>query len=510
MTLDRSAFFIDGGWAAPATTGTIQVVSPHSEQVVATVPEGSNADIDAAVAAARRAFDEGPWPRMSPEERIEVIQAFSMLYAGKLAEMAELITIEMGSPTSFANLAQSPAPWMQIESFLAIAREFAWEETRPGALGGDVIVRREPVGVVAAIPPWNVPQFTTISKVVPALLAGNTVVVKPAPETPLDTYLMAELLARGRRTRRGRQHRRRRARGGRAPGRAPGHRQGRVHRLDRRRAQDRRRVRRAAEAGVAGARRQVGRDRPRRRRPRRHHGGPEVRRPDELRPGLRRADPDPGVAEATTPPSSTRSPRRSRACASGTRPIRPPRSARWSPQRQQERVEKYIALGQEEGARVVVGGNGMPDGLSTGWYVRPPSSPTSTTGCGSPRRRSSARSCRSSPYDDVDDAVRIANDSDYGLAGTVWTADQEAGLDVARRVRAGTYGVNTYTMDFAAPSAASRTPASAASSAPRAWRSTPSSRPSTRPPPPCSRSPDPAESAEVARRVGRSCRPGPT
>ena len=194
MSLDRDAFYIDGGLRAPETTATIQVVSPHSEQVIATVPEASYADVDASVAAARQAFDHGPWPRMSPQERIAVVEAFSVLYAGKLTEMAELITLEMGSPTSFSQLAQAPAPWMQIEAFLAIAREFPWEAPRPGALGSDVVVRHEPVGVVAAIPPWNVPQFTVLSKVVPALLAGCTVVVKPAPESPLDCYLMAELL----------------------------------------------------------------------------------------------------------------------------------------------------------------------------------------------------------------------------------------------------------------------------------------------------------------------------
>ena len=193
MSLDQTTFFIDGDWAAPATGDTIQVVSPHSEQVIATVPEGSVADIDAAVAAARRAFDQGPWPRMSPEERIEVVQNFSNLYAGKLGDMAELISTEMGAPLSFSNLAQAPAPWMQIEAFLTIARSFPWEESRAGSLG-EVIVRHEPVGVVAAIPPWNVPQFTIMSKLIPALLAGCTIVIKPAPETPLDTYLMAELL----------------------------------------------------------------------------------------------------------------------------------------------------------------------------------------------------------------------------------------------------------------------------------------------------------------------------
>jgi aldehyde dehydrogenase (NAD+) len=108
--------------------------------------------------------------------------------------MAEIISTEMGAPLSFSNLAQAPAPWMQIEAFLGIAREFPWEEERAGVLGSPVVVRREPVGVVAAIPPWNVPQFTIMSKLVPALLSGCTIVIKPAPETPLDTYLMAELL----------------------------------------------------------------------------------------------------------------------------------------------------------------------------------------------------------------------------------------------------------------------------------------------------------------------------
>ena len=186
MSLDRDAFYIDGGWRTPASDATLQVVSPHSEEVIATVPEASVGDVDAAVAAARKAFDEGPWPRMTPAERIAVIEAFSGLYAAKLTEMAELISLEMGSPTSFSQLAQSPAPWMQIESFLAIAREFPWEAARPGSLGSDVVVRHEPVGVVAAIPPWNVPQFTVMSKVVPALLADDELDESAVAVRPVD------------------------------------------------------------------------------------------------------------------------------------------------------------------------------------------------------------------------------------------------------------------------------------------------------------------------------------
>jgi betaine-aldehyde dehydrogenase len=120
-------------------------------------------------------------------------------------------------------------------------------------------------------------------------------------------------------------------------------------------------------------------------------------------------------------------------------------------QRQQERVEKYIALGQEEGARLALGGNGMPDGLSSGWYVRPTIFADVDNGMRIAQEEIFGPVLSVIPYDDVTDAVRIANDSDYGLAGTVWTGDDEVGLDVARQVRAGTYGVNTYTMDFAAP-----------------------------------------------------------
>ncbi|QWF23455.1 aldehyde dehydrogenase [Nocardioides sp. LMS-CY] len=449
MSLDRTTFFIDGDWAAPASGDTIQVVSPHSEQVVATVPEGSKADIDAAVAAARRAFDEGPWPRLTPEERIDVVQNFSNLYAAKLGEMAELISTEMGAPVSFSNLAQAPAPWMQIEAFLGIARTYPWEETRTGALG-EVIVRREPVGVVAAIPPWNVPQFTIMSKLVPALLAGCTIVIKPAPETPLDTYLMAELLqeagvpagvvnivAAGREV-------------GEHLVRHPG-------------------VDKVAFTGSTAAGRTIA-----------SICGEQLKRVSLELGGKSAAIvlDDADLAAIMEGLKFTALMNSGQACVAQTRilasranygavvdalaeavsgmvvgdPLDP--ATEIGPmvaQRQQERVEKYIALGQEEGARVVVGGNGMPDGLTSGWYVRP------TVFADVDNRMRIAQEEIFGPvlsviaYDDVDDAVRIANDSEYGLAGTVWTGDVDAGLDVARRVRTGTYGVNTYTMDFAAP-----------------------------------------------------------
>jgi aldehyde dehydrogenase (NAD+) len=120
-------------------------------------------------------------------------------------------------------------------------------------------------------------------------------------------------------------------------------------------------------------------------------------------------------------------------------------------ERQQERVEKYIALGQEEGAKVVAGGSGRPEGHDKGWYVRPTVFADVDNGMRIAQEEIFGPVLSVIPYDGVDDAVRIANDSEYGLAGSVWTADREAGLDVARRVRTGTYGVNAYSMDFNAP-----------------------------------------------------------
>jgi betaine-aldehyde dehydrogenase len=119
--------------------------------------------------------------------------------------------------------------------------------------------------------------------------------------------------------------------------------------------------------------------------------------------------------------------------------------------RQQERVESYIALGQQEGARVVVGGNGMPDGIDRGWYVRPTVFADVDNSMRIAQEEIFGPVLVVIPYEDEADAIAIANASEYGLAGTVWTADADRGMEIARRVRTGTYGINRYMMDFAAP-----------------------------------------------------------
>jgi betaine-aldehyde dehydrogenase len=442
--------YIGGEWVEPAGKATIDVISPHSEELVGRVPEGTEADVDRAVAAARDAFDTGEWPSLTPEERIAAVQKFCDLYAAAIPELAEVITEEMGSPITFSNLAQSPAPWMMLNTFLQVAAEYPWEERRQGVLGSDVIVRREAAGVVGAIVPWNVPQFVTMSKLAPALITGCTIVIKPSPETPLDGFKMAEILDEA------------------------GIPKGVVSIIPAGREVGEHLVKhpdvdKIAFTGSTAAGRRIA-----------AICGEQLKR-CTLELGGKSAAiilDDADLASTVEGLKFASLMNNGQACVAQTRilasrgrydevvdavagmvaalAVGDPHDAATEvgplvAERQQERVEKYVALGQEEGAKVVVGGNGRPDGMEKGWYVKPTVFSNVDNSMRIAQEEIFGPVVAVIPYDDPDDAVRIANDSDYGLAGSVWTADIDAGLDIARRVRAGTYGVNQYTMDFVAP-----------------------------------------------------------
>jgi betaine-aldehyde dehydrogenase len=443
--------FIGGEWVDPAGSEVIEVISPHTEEVVGKVPEATTADVDRAVAAARAAFDGGEWSLAKPEERIAAVQRFSDIYAARMMDLAQVITDEMGSPISFSQLAQTPAPWMMLNTFIAEAAKYPWEEERTGVLGSPVIVRSEGVGVVAAIVPWNVPQFVTMSKLAPALLSGSSIVIKPAPETPLDAMVMAEMLAEA----------------GIPKGVVsviPAGREVGEHLV---RHKD---VDKVAFTGSTAAGRTIA-----------AICGEQLKRVSlELGGKSAAIILDDADLEATMGGLKFASlMNNGQACVAQTRILASRKrydevvdalaetvrgmsvgdpndpTTEIGPlvaERQQERVDKYIALGQEEGARVVVGGNGRPDGISKGWYVQPTVFADVTNDMRIAQEEIFGPVLAVIPYDDVDDAVRIANDSEFGLAGSVWTGDPNGiGMDVARRVRTGTYGINQYTMDFIAP-----------------------------------------------------------
>ena len=179
------AFFIDGGWAAPAGGGTIEVVDPATEQVIGTVPQGTAADVDRAVAAARAALPA--WSATAAADRAKLLSALADGLAARGEEIARTISAEMGSPIGFARKVQAALPVTVLRSYAELLAEYPFEERI-----GNSLVLREPAGVVGAITPWNYPLHQVVAKVAPALAAGCTVVLKPSEVAPLCTYLLAE------------------------------------------------------------------------------------------------------------------------------------------------------------------------------------------------------------------------------------------------------------------------------------------------------------------------------
>jgi acyl-CoA reductase-like NAD-dependent aldehyde dehydrogenase len=445
------ALFVGGQWTAPSTDQTIEVISPHSETLVARVAAAGAADVDAAVTAARSAFDEGPWPRVPVAERIDVVRRLAKLYGERKAEMAQAISSELGAPITFAGRAQVGLPMMMMAAFCDLAESYPWQETRPGFFGSDIHIRREPIGVVAAIVPWNMPQFLTVTKLIPALLAGCTVVLKPAPESPLDALLLAEMLAEI----------------GLPPGVVsvlPGDGELGAH-LVAHPGVDKvsftgstaagRRVAQACGAGLKRVSLELG-------------GKSAAIVLDDADPAAVAA----GIRSASLSNSG-------QICNALTRILLPANrsddfvdalAAEMSSmvvgdpadpatqvgplvaQRQQQRVRDYIDTGEREGARRVLGGTELPDGVERGWYVRPTLFTNADNSMRIAREEIFGPVLTVIPYQDEDDAVHIANDSDYGLAGSVFTGDTDRGVAIAARIRTGTFGVNQgYPMDPFAP-----------------------------------------------------------
>ena len=360
------------------------------------MPEAREADIDRAVAAARAAFDDGPWPRMPRGRARRRDGAPARRAAGaRRPRWRPRITDEMGSPISFSQ--HGPGDGVEHGARLLRPPGARVCRSRRCATACSVrrIVRREPVGVVAAIVPWNVPQFTIMLKLGPALAAGATVVVKPAPETPLDCHPAGRGDSRRRAAHGRREHRRRRARGRRVPGAPPRRRQGRLHRQHRGRPPHRRRS--AASSSSACTLELGGKsaaiilddadldiD----------HLRPAARRDHEQRPGLRGADARPGVAHAATARSSRRWRRRRGAVAVGD-PARSEHGVRPAGRGAPARARRGLHPHRPRGRRARRRRRRPPGGLSSraGTSSRRCSS-TSTTACASRARRSSARCCR--------------------------------------------------------------------------------------------------------------------
>ncbi len=445
LTYER--LFIGGRWEPPATGQRIAVISPHTEEQIGETPEATAEDVDRAVSAARKALDDGPWPRMSVEERMDKVDRLAAVYAAETDEMADLITAEMGSPRSFSRLGQATGALAQMHLISTTARDFPWIERRAG-LFGDVQIRRAPVGVVGAIVPWNVPQFLIMPKLIPALIAGCTVVVKPAPETPIDAMWLAEMieevdLPEGVVSI---------LPGGRDTGeRLVGHPD----------------VDKISFTGSSATGRHIA-----------AVCGEQLKRVSlELGGKSAAIILDDADIERTVGHLKTASlMNNGQACVAQTRILVSERrhdevvdalaammtglqvgdpaddNTDIGPlvaRRQQQRVQGYIEAGLAEGARKVLGGKDKP--FDRGWYVQPTLFTDATNEMRIAREEIFGPVLTVLKYSDERDAIHIANDSEYGLAGSVWTADVAHGLEVAAEIRTGTYGINMYTLDTTMP-----------------------------------------------------------
>ncbi|HUL83563.1 MAG TPA: aldehyde dehydrogenase family protein, partial [Gammaproteobacteria bacterium] len=187
------SFFIGGQWVKPSGKGKLDVISPVTEQVVMKFAEAAPADVDKAVAAARKAFDSGPWPRMSAQERGKALLKVAELLKARLPELATTWTTQVGAPISLTRYLSGQPPQL-FEYYGTLIQSYELVSERRGGHGELVRVVKEPVGVCAAITPWNAPLVLLCYKVAAGLAAGCTIVAKPAPETPADAYILAECI----------------------------------------------------------------------------------------------------------------------------------------------------------------------------------------------------------------------------------------------------------------------------------------------------------------------------
>jgi aldehyde dehydrogenase (NAD+) len=435
----RRELFIGGAWEAAATGGSVGVVSPSSEEVVGSVPDASPADVDRAVAAARDAFDSGPWPRMTPDERASVLVRVADSLRKREAEIAGVTVDEMGCAISSAAQAQTGFTAALFDYYAALARSYEFERTVvDGARAA--LVTLEPAGVVAVIVPWNAPVTLACWKTAPALAAGCTVVIKPPPEAPLSNFILADALEEA----------------GVPSGVVSVIPAGRVvgEHLVTHPGTDK-----IAFTGSTAAGKRI-----------MSLCGEQVKRVSLELGGKSAAVVLDDVSVASVIPRLVHGAMHlsGQVCGAQTR-VLVPHSLYASAveaaaataahaqvgdphdpltvvgplvaERQRERVEGYIKLAVDAGARVAAGG-GRPASLPRGWYVTPTILADVDNSMRVAREEIFGPVLCLIPYADEDEAVRIANDSPYGLSGGVWSGDPARALRVARRLRTGSIAIN--------------------------------------------------------------------
>jgi aldehyde dehydrogenase (NAD+) len=448
--LEYRDVYAGGRLVGSGSADVITIINPATEEVAGAVPSMVGADVEVAVAAARQAFDTGVWPHASPADRAAALDRLASALEDRAEDAARLVTAEMGMPITLSRRNNVTIPCAIIRYNAALARGMRTEEFRDAvSFPGRTMIRREPAGVAAVIASWSYPIILAFCHVAPALAAGCTVVLKPAEQTSLSAYLLAEAIeaadfphgvfnvvtGTGQVAEMLAAH--------------PG-------------------VDIVAVAGPTPAGRKIAAT------------CGETLKPVTLELGGKSAAimlDDVDMDSAATEIGFLCFGNSGQACYTMSR-VLAPRSRydeavsalAWQAScvvvgdptaeetamgplanpRQRVSVESCVTAGITAGARVVTGGR-RPAMPVRGYYYEPTVFADATAGMGIARDEICGPVVTVIPYDDESEAVAIANDSSYGLAGSVWTDDPERGLKIARGARVGTFGVNLYVPDLGSP-----------------------------------------------------------
>jgi aldehyde dehydrogenase (NAD+) len=438
---DCRQFYVDGKWVDPTKSHDFSVINPATEEPIATISLGGAIDVDRAVAAAKRAFES--YSETTPDERLKLLRRIIEIYQSKIDEMADTISQEMGAPSSLARKAQAPAGLAHLLETVKVLEHFKFEE-----LKGSTLMRKEPIGVCGLITPWNWPMNQIVCKVAPALAAGCSMVLKPSEMAPLSGYLFAQILHEAA-----------------VP---PG-----VFNLVN---GDGPTVGAAiashpdvamvsftgsTRAGVAVA----------------TAAAPTVKRVTQELGGksaniiLEDADFENAVkqgvqecfrntGQSCNAPTRMLVPRSKKAVAAATAKQTAEATKVGDPfaegtiigplasRAQFDKVQRLIEKGIEEGAKLVAGGPGRPDGLAKGYFAKPTVFADVRNNMTIAREEIFGPVLCIIPYENEEDAIRIANDTPYGLSGFVTSQNRERAGRVAKRIRSGNVHINGARVDF--------------------------------------------------------------
>ena len=442
--MQRSEVYINGNWVSTSGKGQIDVINPATEELIGSVPVGDANDVNDAVAAARAAFPS--WSQSTVEERQGYLNALSASIAERTDEIAELISSEVGTPINYSKMAMVGTPRVVSRSYAKLLDNFVWETEVRNSL-----IVKEPIGVVGMITPWNFPLHQIIGKVAPALAAGCTMVLKPSKEAPLNAFILADIMddigiPAG------------------VFNLVSGHGREIGDSLASHPEVDMVSFTGSTSAGVSVS----------------QAAAPTVKRVT-LELGGKSANvilDDADIAKAAKMAVYSCFNNSGQECSSLSRLLVPvnhrdevvdtikntmsrysvgnpmDESIRCGPmvsERQQKSVSGYISSGIAEGATLVAGGEGMPEGLDNGYFVKPTVFADVTPDMTIFREEIFGPVLTITTYETEEEAITLANDSEYGLSGGVWSSNEDRAMGVARALRTGQVSINGGPFNISAP-----------------------------------------------------------